>query len=293
MANWKAAAGHVAALLVAIIFLSSGIWKMSDPFGWARLMEEFLVPAKFSLALALVLAVTETAGGAMILIPRFRRWGGYLVSALLIAFIAYIGMHYSQLVGKDCSCFPLVKRAVNPMFFVEDGAMLAAALIALFWARPAANFGRALLLTGVIVASTGIIYGAAVMHQTGTKAPDSITADGQPYSLQYGRIFIFFYDPNCGHCDAAARQMSKLNWKSDVTVIGVPTQNPRFAAAFLRDTGLKAKTSLDLDLLKKTFPFGDPPYGVVLDNGHEIGPVPHYEEGSEPADTLRKLGVID
>ena len=46
------------------------------------------------------------------------------------------------------------------------------------------------------------------MHQTGTKAPDSITVDGKPYSLQHGKIFLFFYDPNCGHCDAAARTMS-------------------------------------------------------------------------------------
>lgn len=292
MANWKNAAGHVAAALVALIFLSSGIWKMTDPFGWARLMEELLVPVKFSLPLALFLAVAETTGGVLILVPRFRRWGAYLICGLLAVFMIYIGTHYSQLVGKDCTCFPLVKRAVNPMFFVEDGGMLLAALIAGFWARPAANFGRAAALLAVIVLSTGIVYGTAVMHQTGAKAPDSIIVDSKPYSLQYGRIFIFFYDPNCSHCDAAARSMSKLTWKSDVTVIGVPTENPRFAAAFLRDTSLKAKTSLDLDVLKKTFPFGDPPYGVALDNGHEIGPVPHYE-GSEPADTLRKLGFIE
>ena len=50
-----------------------------------------------------------------------------------------------------------------------------------------------------------------------------------------------------------------------MTVIAIPTQAQRFAAAFLRDTGLKAQTSLDLDPLKKVFPFGDPPYGVALD----------------------------
>ena len=88
--------------------------------------------------------------------------------------------------------------------------------------------------------------------------------------------------------------MAKLHWKSDVTIVAIPTQQPRFAAAFLRDTGLKAVTSLDLELLKKSFPLpGDPPYGVVLDNGRERGPVTHYEEGSEPADTLRKLDVIE
>jgi uncharacterized membrane protein YphA (DoxX/SURF4 family) len=283
---WKTVAGHVAAAAVAFLFLSSGIWKISDPFGWARMVEEFLVPAQFSLPLTLLLGVGETLAGALVLVPRFRRWGAALAALLLTVFMIYVGIHYSQLVGKDCSCFPLVKRAVNPMFFVEDGAMLLAALAAGFWARPA------VMLAAVVAVCSGISYGAAVMHQTGTKAPESITVDGKPYSLEHGRIFLFFYDPNCGHCDAAARTMSKFQWKSDVTVIGIPTQAPRFAAAFLHDTGLKAQTSLDLDLLKKTFPFGDPPYGVALERGREIGPVPHYE-ASEPADTLRKLGFIE
>ena len=84
----------------------------------------------------------------------------------------------------------------------------------------------------------------------------------------------------------------KLHWKDDVTVIGIPTRDQRFAAAFLHDTGLKAVTSLDLELLKKTFSFGDPPYGVALRDGRQISPVPTYD-GSEPEDTLRKVGYIE
>jgi uncharacterized membrane protein YphA (DoxX/SURF4 family) len=290
---WKTIVGHVAAIATAIIFLSSGIWKISDPFGWARLVEEFLFPAQFSLALAIGLGIAETAAGALVLFPSTRKWGAAIAALLLIVFMAWVGMYYSQLTGKDCSCFPLVKRAVNPMFFVEDGAMWLAACIAGWLARPATGNRLGAGLLAAIVVASGTSYAIAVSHQTGTKAPASITADGQPYSLQYGRVFLFFYDPNCGHCDAPARAMAKLHWRDDVTVVAIPTQAPRFAAAFLRDTGLKAKTSLDLDLLKKTFPLpGDPPYGVALENGHEIGPVAHYE-GSEPADTLRKLGLIE
>jgi uncharacterized membrane protein YphA (DoxX/SURF4 family) len=289
---WKSIVSHITAAIVALLFLSSGIWKISDPFGWARMVEEFLVPANLSLPLTLLLGIGETLAGALILIPRFRRWGAWLATLLLAGFMIYIGIHYSQLVGKDCSCFPLVKRAINPMFFVEDGVMLLAALVAGFLSVPPARLTRAIILAAVIAAASGVSYGAAVMHQTGTKAPDTITVEGKPYSLQHGKVFLFFYDPNCGHCDAAARAMSKFDWKTDVTVVAIPTQAQRFAAAFLRDTGLKAQTSLDLDPLKKIFPFGDPPYGIALDNGHEIGPVPHYE-ANEPADTLRKLGFIN
>jgi uncharacterized membrane protein YphA (DoxX/SURF4 family) len=292
MPPWKAVASHVAAALIALIFLVSGVWKITDPYGVQRLMEEFLVPAQFSLPLTLALAVGETFGGVLILVPRFRRWGAWILSLLLVAFMVYIGIHYSQLVGKDCSCFPVVKRAINPAFFFEDGAMLLAAIVAGVWARPSSSKRSAAVVLGAVAVFAAVSYGYAYTHLTGTKAPESITVDGQPYSLQHGHIFLFFYDPNCGHCDAAARAMSKLHWKSDVTIVGIPTQQPRFAAAFLRDTGLKAVTSLDLDMLKKVFPFGDPPYGVVLENGRERGPIPHFED-NEPGDTLRKLGFIE
>src|SRR5579862_523079 len=292
MPHWKTIASHIAAALIALIFLVSGVWKITDPYGVQRLMEEFLVPAQFSLPLTLALAVGETFGGVLILVPRFRRWGAWILSLLLVAFMVYIGIHYSQLVGKDCSCFPIVKRAINPAFFFEDGAMLLAAIVAGVWARPSGSKRSAAVVLAAVAVFAAASYGYAFTHLTGTKAPESITVDGKPYSLQHGHIFLFFYDPNCGHCDAAARAMSKLQWKPEVTIIGIPTQQPRFAAAFLRDTGLKALTSLDLDMLKKVFPFGDPPYGVILENGRERGPVPHYE-GNEPADTLRKAGFIE
>ena len=96
----------------------------------------------------------------------------------------------------------------------------------------------------------------------------------------------------CSHCEAAAKHMATYHWKSDVTRIAIPTTMPRFAASFLHDTGFQALTSNDLDVLKKFFPFGDPPYGVALDNGREQGPVSHYDE-PEPAGELRKLGFID
>jgi uncharacterized membrane protein YphA (DoxX/SURF4 family) len=292
MPSWKQMASHVAAVLLAILFLASGIWKITDMFGWQRMLEEFLVPPQFSMPLTVALAIGETFGGILILIPRFRRWGATLLSLLLIAFMVYVGIHYNQLVGKDCSCFPIVKRAVNPAFFAEDGVMLLAAIVAGVWARRSVGTRSAAVVLAAIAVFAAGSYAYGYSHLTGTKAPESITVDGKPYSLQHGHTFLFFYDPNCGHCDAAARAMSTLHWKSDVTIIAIPTQNPRFAAAFLHDTGLKALTSLDLDEPKKVFPFGDPPYGVALESGREKGPVAHYE-GAEPADTLRKLGFIE
>jgi uncharacterized membrane protein YphA (DoxX/SURF4 family) len=289
---WKSVVSHIAALILAVLFLASGIWKITDPFGWAHMVEEFLVPPQLSLPFTLILAVAETFAGAMVLVPRFRRWGAILSAILLVTFMGYMGLHYSQLVGKDCSCFPLVKRTVGPAFFVGDAAMLGAALLAGWWARPSTSKRSAAVVLGAVAVFAAVSYGSALTHQTGTKAPDSITVDGKPYSLTRGKIFVFFYDPNCSHCDAAARVMAKLNWKTDVSIVGIPTEQPQFAPAFIKDTGMKMVTSLDLEPLKKIFPFGDPPFGVLLENGRERGPVPHYE-GSEPVDTLRKFGFIE
>ena len=292
MPAWKNVVSHIAAALTAVLFLTSGIWKLSDPLGWSRMLEQMLVPVMFSLPFTLMLSVSETAAGVLVLVPRFRRWGALLAGLLLVAFMIYIGFNYSALVGRDCSCFPWVKRAINPAFFAEDGVMLLLAILAGWFARPSQSLKTAALVVAAIALSAGAGYGNQVMRQTGTKAPDSITVEGKPYSLQHGRVFLFFYDPNCSHCDAAARGMAKLHWKSDVTIIGIPTTEAHFAAAFIHDTGLNMKTSLDLEPLKKIFPFGDPPYGVALDNGREQGPVAHYE-GSEPVDSLKKLGLIE
>jgi len=295
--SWKNIAGFVAALFVAILFIAAGAYKAVDPYRIARMIEELLFPAQYSLPFTLLLSVGEMFGGVLILMPRFRRWGAAITSFLLLSFMVYIGSHYHALLGKDCSCFPWIKRSVGPMFFVGDGAFLAAALLAGSWAQPVTGKKRtAAVILGVVAVFTGVSFGSALSHQTGTKAPDSVLVDGKPFSLQHGRIFAFFYDPECGHCDAAARHMSKLHWASDVTVVALPVRVPQFAESFLHDTGLKAVTSTDWKKLKETFTFGDPPFGVVLENGRERGPVSHYDDedtGTEPAATLKQYGLVE
>jgi uncharacterized membrane protein YphA (DoxX/SURF4 family) len=293
--SWKSIAGNVLALFVAVLFVGAGVYKAVDPFRVSRMFEELLVPSRFSLALVLTLAIAEMFGGSMTLVPRFRRWGSALTSLLLVIFMIYIGSHYSQLVGKDCSCFPWVKRSVGPAFFIGDFAFLASSLFAGWWAKPSTGLRSAVVALGAIAVFAGVSFGSALAHQSGTKAPDSVIVDGKPFSLQHGRIFLFFFDPECSHCNDAARHMSGYRWK-DVTIVGIPTRQPQFAEAFMHDNKLMGVTTLELQKLKAVFPFGDPPYGVALENGHEIGPVQSYDDedtGTEPAASLRKLGFIE
>jgi uncharacterized membrane protein YphA (DoxX/SURF4 family) len=289
--GWKKILGGIAAVFLAILFAVSGIWKISDPFKWSQFLGDFRVPANLSMPFTLLLGIGETFGAALIFLPRFRRWGALLVGFLLVVFMAYIGLNYGALVGKECSCFPIVKRTVGPGFFVGDMVFLLMAVAAGIWSRKSSNVKVAAMILGAVAVFAGVSYGMNAARQTGTEAPASIVVDGAPRSLHSGNIFVFFYDPMCMHCDAAARRMAKLNWK-DTSVIAIPIDQPQFAASFLHDTGLKAGTSLDLKPMRDVFPFVNAPYAVALSNGRQKAAVGNFDE-SEPARTLRKIGFVE
>src|SRR5579885_1383440 len=112
--GWKTAVSWVAAILIALLFLISGLWKITDATGAAVRMAQARIPEALSLPAALFFGITETFAGVLVLVPRFRRWGAWLGSLLLIAFMIYVGVNYNALRGEECSCFPWVKRAVGP-----------------------------------------------------------------------------------------------------------------------------------------------------------------------------------
>jgi hypothetical protein len=291
---WKKVIGGVCAVLLAILFFVSGAWKLTDPYTWSQALVEFRLPGALALPGAIALGIGEMVGAVLILVPQFRRWGALLIGLLLVVFMIYIGANYSALVGKDCSCFPMVKRTVGPAFFVGDGAMLLMAVVAGMWARSSANLRAALVILGAVVVFGGVSFGVNSARASGLQAPASITVDGKPFSLQEGKTFLFFYDPTCTHCEAAARKMSKLNWK-DTKIVAIPIDTPQFAASFLHDTGLKAGTSNDLDLLKGTFKFATAPYGVALIRGRQKATVDVglFETDGQPAATLHGLGLTE
>jgi uncharacterized membrane protein YphA (DoxX/SURF4 family) len=289
--GWKSWLSGTAAVLTAVLFLAAGIWKITDAPGAAVRLAQMKVPQNLSLAAALLLGIVETFSAVLILVPRFRRWGSWLTAFLLVVFMIYIGGNYSALHGAECQCFPWLKRAVGPGFFVGDGVMLLLAVLAGLWSKRSENLRGAALVLGAVVVFALVSYGMAATHSTGVKAPDTVMVDGKPYSLQHGRVFVYFFNPECMHCVDAGKRMAKLNW-GDTQFVGVATEQPQFGQYFMQTTGLKGVVSTDLDLLRKTFPFGDPPAGVALENGREVAALTQFE-GEEPAMTLKKLGFAN
>jgi uncharacterized membrane protein YphA (DoxX/SURF4 family) len=291
MPAWKSLVSVVSAVPLAALFLVAGVWKITEPYDAAARMVQAQIPAALGLTTAIAFGIAETFAAVLLLVPRFRRWGAWLTGLMLIAFMAYVGYHYEVLRGEDCSCFPWLKRAVGPGFFVADGLMLLLAVGAGWWSRPSTCKRSAAIILGAISVFAFVSFGVTYARQTGIEAPATISVEGQPYSLQHGKHFLYFFDPECSHCYMAAKEMAGYDWMG-TKVVGLPTAQPQFAESFMQETGLKAKISNDAEMLKKTFPFGDPPYGVAIENGRQQQSFPHFE-GNQPADGLRKLGFIE
>ena len=290
MAAWKNVVAVVCAVLLSLLFMVSGVWKITDPLRAATLMTQALVPHALSLPAALCFGICETFAAALLLVPRYRRWGAWLTGLMLVAFLGYFTIFYGRLRGQDCNCFPWVKRAVGPEFFISDAIMLLMAVAAGWWARPSRGVRTAAIILGAVTVFAGASFGIHAVRQTGLKAPELITVDNHPYSLRQGRILIYFFDPECAHCDAAARRMAKYNW-GETKVIVVPTAQPQFTGQFLQATGLRAMVSYDVAPLRQVFSFVSGPYAVALENGRQKAAIPNFE-GTEPEPTLRGLGFV-
>lgn len=288
---WKTVLSFSAAGLLGFLFIVSGVWKLIEPFEWATRVVQAKIPAPLGLPAALAVGITETFGGVLLLVPRFRRWGALVTGLLLVLFMAYFAYFYKELTGADCSCFPWLKRTVGPGFFVGDAAMLLLAVLAWMWSRRPESVRGALVILGTIAVFAASSLGITYARQSGSPAPESIVVQGQPYSLALGKHFIYFFDPECSHCFQAAKTMAAYKWK-ETTVIGVPTVNPQFAENFLKETGLNARLSSDMVKLKEAFPFRDAPFGVLVENGRQKETFRTFE-GTEPEATLRKLGNVE
>ena len=288
----KRAAATVCGIVLGLIFFVSGGWKLLNPLKAGELLEQAKVPAGLGVLGAAALGVLEVLAALLLLVPRFRRWGGVLGSALMIFFICWIGYYYHSLVGRECSCFPLIKRTVGPGFFIGDGVMLLLGLVAWAWSPRVRAWRIPSVAFAALVLAAGVSVFANASTQKGKHVPVPVIVDNKPENLGTGRVFLFFYDPSCLHCDAAARFMSTLNW-GDTRIVAIPTINPQWAASFLHDTKLKASTSIELKKLKDTFPFIDPPFGVALEDGYakQTFGQAKFNEPS-PAPDLKKLGFV-
>ena len=268
LGRWRRLASPFCAWLLAALFLVSGLWKLLDLPSAAERMVQSLVPVPWSMAAAMLVGAGETLTAILLLVPRLRRWGAWLAVAMLVAFMAYIGVFYQRLLGDDCNCFPWIRRVVGPGFFAGDAAMLLLAVGAGWGARRSRGLKMAAGVLAGVAAMTVCSYGLSVARYARIVAPLSVEVDGRVQSLHRGRVLLYFFDPECSHCLMVAREMSRRDWRS-TRIVALPTSQARFARDFLHDAGLKAGVSLEAARLRRTFTFADPPYAVALIDGRQ------------------------
>jgi uncharacterized membrane protein YphA (DoxX/SURF4 family) len=285
---WKIWCGRLAAFLLSVLFLIAGIWKITDPLAAAVRLTQVQVPEMVSLPLALALGISETFTGVLLIVPRFRRWGAWLAGGLLVAFIIYIGAYYNVLRGEECNCFPWVKRAVGPAFFSGDFMMLLMAFASGRWAKPPEGKRGALVVLGSVCVFALASYGITVARNFSPNVPPLIKSGDKTISLHKGRVFIFFFDPECLHCEDAAKRLAKLDWL-DTLVVSVAVQQPQFGQEFMQSTGMPGVLSTDFAALQPVFKTASWPYAVALENGHLKAAFTRFD-AEQPADVLRKLG---
>lgn len=281
----------VSAVLLALLFIVAGVWKISDPLSTTARMVQVLIPVSLALPVALCAGIFETWAGILLIVPRWRRWGAWLAGLMLAAFMVYMAVFYTQLRGVDCSCFPWIKRVVGPAFFISNSAMMALAVFAGRWSVKPFAFRRAFVVLGILGVFALSVYGVTVAQQSGLQAPASIIVDGKPFDLQHGRVFLFFFDPECSHCVASAKMVSTWEW-TGVQVVAVSTVNPQWTGHFLKTTGLNVPASNDSKPLRAVFAFTDPPFALALEHGRQVKSFPVFD-ASEPETTLRSLGWLE
>jgi len=89
----------LAAAAIAILFLSSGLWKITDPQGWAVRLAQAKVPQSLSLPGALLVGIAKPLARADP-VARFRA-GRPHYGGLLILFLVYFSINYTTLRGQD------------------------------------------------------------------------------------------------------------------------------------------------------------------------------------------------
>jgi uncharacterized membrane protein YphA (DoxX/SURF4 family) len=289
---WPSLVASAASVVLALVFLVSGSWKLVDLHATAERMVQVLVPLWLSGPAAFAVAIAETTTGILLVVPRYRRWGALAAALLLLVFMVYIGLMYDRLLGEDCSCFPWVQRVVGPSFFAGNVAMLSLAVLGGWLSPPSRGWRGPVVVACLVAVTAGSSYVAAAWMRRNVGVPEVATVRGDAFSLRDGRVLLYFFDPECTHCYTVARDMAQRDWGA-VRLVVVPIREPQFAGVFLDDTGLRAAVSDDAELLRRTFAFSEPPFAVALDRGKAIATFnsAHLEDPSWYA-ALEGLGFV-
>ena len=123
-----------ARLILAAVFLVSGIAKLFDLSGSQAAMRSFGVPESLTRSGGILLPIVELAIAVLLVPVQTARWGALLALVLLLVFIAGVGYNLSRGRKFDCHCFgQLTTSEIGPSTLVRNAVL---AVIAAFVTIP-------------------------------------------------------------------------------------------------------------------------------------------------------------
>src|ERR1035441_4121335 len=123
----------VVRVLLATVFVVAGLGKPADPKGSRQSMDDFGVPKSVGPLLAFLLPLAELAS-AIALIPVASAWWGAVgVLALLVLFIAAIGVNLARGRRPNCHCFGQLHSAPVGWKTLTRNAVLSGLAVLVLW----------------------------------------------------------------------------------------------------------------------------------------------------------------
>src|SRR5215203_5523354 len=130
----------IARLVLIVVFVVAGISKLTDREGSRQAMSDFGLPAALAAPFGLLLPLAELAV-AVALVPAATAWWGAVGAlALLLLFVAGIGVNLARGRKPDCHCFGQLHSApAGPITLTRNGVLAAVAAFVVWQSRDGAG----------------------------------------------------------------------------------------------------------------------------------------------------------
>src|SRR5215204_5087522 len=130
----------VARLLLALVFLVAGVAKLADRSGSRQAIIDFGLPSSLAPLLGVLLPLCELMVAAALIPVSTAWWGAVGAVALLLLFVAGIGINLARGRKPDCHCFGQLHSApAGWMTLARNGALAAIAGFVLWEGRESAG----------------------------------------------------------------------------------------------------------------------------------------------------------
>ncbi len=125
---------HFCALCVAGVFLYAAYFKIAEPRQFALDIKNYqILPEQLVNLAAIFLPWVEVGAAVALILPRTRRVGAVLITAMCLMFIAsvsYAGLYKG--LNIDCGCFGKNSTKAGLMTIALDVALIIATAVAVF-----------------------------------------------------------------------------------------------------------------------------------------------------------------